>query len=74
MILMHVRLGVPVEVGDTVVCNDDETWVVSDPIGREPIHPGSTGRIYVEHKHRYDDVWSQEFFPSVFGCQWVDEQ
>jgi len=72
MILMHVTLGVPVEAGDVVVCRDDETWVVADPIGREPHKPGSTGRVYVEEPHK-NDTWTREFFPSVFDMQWTDE-
>jgi len=70
---MHVSIGTPVKPNDIVVNSDDECWVVSNPIGREPSHPCSSGRVYVEHQHTSDDIWTREFFPGVFNMQWVDE-
>lgn len=34
--------------------------------GRPPVHAASTGRVYVEP--------GGEFFPSVFGLQWVHKE
>lgn len=65
MKLIHKSSGKEVKPGDLVTDFRGDKTFVSDPVGREPQHDGSTGRIYVEP--------SGEFYPSVFNCKWVKE-
>ena len=58
-----------VNEGDEVVTRDGEIWVVTEGIGQPPHKPGSTGRIWVRE---WGQNWSQEFFPGVFNCKWVE--
>jgi hypothetical protein len=38
--------------------------------GREPQHPGSTGRVWVKVA---PDATTVEFFPGVFNMKWVKQ-
>lgn len=64
---------VEVKVGDEVVTRDGEIWVVQFGVGCPPHKAGSTGRIWVETPRTDGEVFTQEFFPSVFDCVWVEE-
>ena len=63
MNLIHSKSKQLVKINDTVVSFRGEKYTVVDMI--EPLHSGSTGRIYVKN-----DRGNREFFPSVFDCEW----
>lgn len=58
-ILISDKDGHVIEVGEQLVDFRGETWTVTG--WREPLHDGSTGRIYVEQAGSH-----REFFPGVF--------
>jgi hypothetical protein len=60
--LVHKKTGESINIGDEVTDFRGETWRVTG--WREPQHPGSSGRIYVE---RGDS--QMEYFPGVFDAE-----
>ena len=64
MNLIHSKSKQLVKINDTVVSFRGEKYTVVDMT--EPLHSGSTGRIYVKN----DLGMRREFFPSVFDCEW----
>ena len=69
--LHHCDSGEQAGVGDILEHRGERYVLVG---GREPLHAASTGRVWVR---RFDTNASasypvQEFFPSVFDCEWQD--
>lgn len=60
--LVNSETREPVRIGDKVKSFRGETCTVTG--GTAPHKPASTGRVHVQE-------YSQEYFPSVFGLQWV---
>ena len=60
--------GKEVKVGDMVM-NDDEVLFVESIV--KPHKPSSTGKVCV---HDEDKAWSQCYYPSVLGMEWVDRE
>tara|TARA_B110000967_G_C18901607_1_gene575802 strand:+ start:3497 stop:3748 length:252 start_codon:yes stop_codon:yes gene_type:complete len=46
-----------------------EKWVVEG--GTPPHKPSSTGRVWVRLPD--NSTWNEEFFPSVFGMEWRED-
>jgi len=69
MKLIHLETKKEVIPGETVTDFRGDQSEVGDPVGREPQHSASTGRIYVE-----GNGISAEYFPSVFDCAWVESE
>jgi hypothetical protein len=65
-VLVDMKTGNPVCVGDEVVDFRGEKWRVQ--AGAPPHKPASTGRIYVSSE-TYE--YTSEFFPSVCDLKWV---
>lgn len=63
-VLIH-RSGEYANVGDTIATFRGDTVVLEG--GSEPLHSGSSGRIYV----RYLDGTPGQYFPSVADLKWV---
>lgn len=63
----------PVNRGDAVVSGRGEHAIVAG--GSPPHKPASTGRVYVREQSDIDNnsEYSREYFPSVFGLEWVRE-
>ena len=66
--------GTPVCVGDTLLNHNGEPRVVKG--GAAPRHAASSGRIYVKEasniKPQDPGAFGGEYFPTVFGCKWVE--
>ena len=46
-----------------------EQWVIEG--GTPPHKPSSTGRVWVRLLD--DPTWNREFFPTVFGMEWRED-
>lgn len=62
-VLVH-KDGKAVHIGDEV--RDFRNDIAHIQGGRPPHHAGSTGRVWTTDN-------SREFFPSVYGLDWVEE-
>jgi hypothetical protein len=62
--------GKEIKKGDTVTDFRGDKWIVQGWI--EPLHSGSTGRVYLKMIGPGGN-WEQEFFPSVVNAQIVGE-
>ena len=67
MKLIYKKTGKEVELGDVVNLSEgDKAEVV---YLRPPHKPGSSGKVSVKY---VDKDWSQEFYVSVIGAEWID--
>ena len=60
--LINSKTLEPVRMGETIQCSRGESYTITG--GRAPHKPSSTGRVWVKEV-------SQEYFPTVFGLEWV---
>ena len=72
MILINQANDLEVQAGELFLARDGVLYQVTDSIGRPPHKPSSTGRMHVQAVTD-GDPWTQEFFPTVFGCKWVPD-
>ena len=61
----------PANRGDTITSFRGELAFLVG--GQPPRHSASTGRVYVREKADIEngEQYSREYFPSVFGLEWV---
>lgn len=58
------------EKGEVITCFRGEHYILMG--GNPPHKPSSTGRVWVKD---YDDPsYTQEYFPSVFGLKWIEQE
>lgn len=69
MRLIYSDTKTEVSSGDIVRAKNGQIFEVMSIT--KPHHPGSTGRVHVKEA---DNGWSQGFFPSVIGAEWVDRE
>jgi len=73
MKLINITNEMEIKPGQIVKTSRYEPFKVSEIVGKPPDQPGSTGRIYVEEIDSPQKTWTNEYFPSVFNCKWVEE-
>lgn len=67
--LINKKTGKEVKVGDTVTTFRGEKAVLEG--FKEPHKSSSTGKVYVKFEGA---EWSDQFYPSVIGCEIVEHQ
>lgn len=73
MKLIHEATGEPAKIGEMLTDRDGQQAKLLSI--REPHSPASTGRVYVEwDAEDEDDRFRQEYFPSVFGLEWIERE
>jgi hypothetical protein len=68
MRLINTKTNKPVVTGEVVHHKGQPAFVTGWQI---PQHAGSTGRVYVQHMT--DERSHREYFPSVYGLEWVED-
>ena len=69
---LHYTIGsvlvAPAKVGDEVETSKGEKFVLQ--VGNPPQSINTSGRVHVRDEEGRD----REFFPSVIGCKWVENE
>lgn len=69
MKLIDKMTGKEAVVGNVYKSFRGEEYILKG--GRPPLHDGSTGRVWVVSNN--EEKFTSEYFPSVFGMEWVND-
>lgn len=70
MILVKSSSKLPVSTGDPLFTSDGVNWVLT---GTRKPHDNGSGRVYVSRTLDNGENTTAEYYPSVFGLEWVTE-